>query len=122
MADSIRSLAERHWTGEADLVYAQHPVNPILDRAAEEIAPGVLTLLSLASVNAVDTGDGIVLLDTGGPFDSDVVFDAVRHWRPSARLRAAVYSHHHIDHVFGTRRFEAEAPERGWPAPTVYGH
>ncbi len=24
--------------------------------------------------------------------------------------------------MFGTRRFEAEAPERGWPAPTVYGH
>ena len=30
-------------------------------------------------------------------------------------MRAAVYSHHHIDHVFGTRRFEAEAAERGWP-------
>ena len=30
-------------------------------------------------------------------------------------MRAAVYSHHHIDHVFGTTRFEAEATERGWP-------
>ena len=37
-------------------------------------------------------------------------------------MRAAVYSHHHIDHVFGTRRFEAEAAERGWPAPVVYAH
>ena len=37
-------------------------------------------------------------------------------------MRAAVYSHHHIDHVFGTRRFEAEAAERGWPGPVVYAH
>jgi alkyl sulfatase BDS1-like metallo-beta-lactamase superfamily hydrolase len=50
------------------------------------------------------------------------VFDQVRRWRPAAPLRAAVFSHHHIDHVFGTRRFEAEASERGWPQPTVYGH
>ena len=27
-----------------------------------------------------------------------------------------MYSHHHIDHVFGTARFEAEATERGWAA------
>jgi alkyl sulfatase BDS1-like metallo-beta-lactamase superfamily hydrolase len=122
MADTIRSLAERHWNGEADLVYEHHPVTPVLDRAAEEIAPGVLTMISIASVNALDTGDGLVMLDTGSLFDSDHVFDEVRRWRPAAPLRAAVFSHHHIDHVFGTRRFEAEANERSWPQPTVYGH
>ena len=37
-------------------------------------------------------------------------------------MRAAVYSHHHIDHVFGTARFEAEATEQGWPQPVVYAH
>ncbi len=37
-------------------------------------------------------------------------------------MRAAVYSHHHIDHVFGTTRFEAEAAERRWPGPVVYAH
>jgi alkyl sulfatase BDS1-like metallo-beta-lactamase superfamily hydrolase len=62
------------------------------------------------------------MLDTGGWFDVDHVFDQVRGWRPTAPLRAAVYSHHHIDHIFGTARFEAEATERGWTQPTVYGH
>ena len=46
----------------------------------------------------------------------------MRAWRPDDRCAAAVYSHHHIDHVFGTRRFEAEAAERGWAPPTVYAH
>ena len=34
----------------------------------------------------------------------------------------AVFSHHHIDHVFGTARFEVESAERGWTPPVVYGH
>ncbi len=120
--DSIRAMAERHWNGDGDLVHEHHPVRPVLGRAAEEIAPGILTLISVASVNALDTGDGLVMLDTGGSFDSDIVYDQVRAWRPQAPLRAAVYSHHHIDHVFGTRRFEAEAADRGWSQPTVYAH
>jgi alkyl sulfatase BDS1-like metallo-beta-lactamase superfamily hydrolase len=120
--ESIRELAERHWNGEGDLVHAHHPVLPVLGRAAEEIAPGVLTMISLASINAVDTGDGLVMLDTGGQFDADHDHAQVRAWRAGAPLRAAIYSHHHIDHVFGTRRFDAEAGERGWPRPIVYAH
>ena len=122
MTTTIRKLAERHWNGDADLVHEHHPVMPVLGRTAEEIAPGILTLISVASVNAIDTGDGLAMLDTGGAFDSDHVYDSVRAWRPAAPLRAAVYSHHHVDHVFGTRRFEAEADERGWPQPVVYSH
>jgi alkyl sulfatase BDS1-like metallo-beta-lactamase superfamily hydrolase len=119
---TIRELAEQHWNGEGDLVHAHHPVTPALGRKAEEIAPGILTMISVASVNAIDTGDGLAMLDTGGQFDSDHVYDQVRGWRPESPVRAAVYSHHHIDHVFGTRRFEAEAAERGWPGPVVYAH
>ncbi len=119
---TIRDLAERHWQGEGDLVHEHHPVRPVADRVTEEIADGVLYLKSLASVTAVDTGEGLVMLDTGGLFDRDVVYDGVRAWRPDSRLAAAVYSHHHVDHVFGTARFEEEARTRRWAAPTVYGH
>jgi len=122
VSESIRELAERHWQGDADLVHEHHPVAPLMPRRAEEIAPGILTLISIASVNAIDTGDGLAMLDTGGQYDSDHVFDQVRGWRPDEPLRAAVYSHHHVDHVFGTRRFEAEASERGFPQPVVYSH
>lgn len=122
MGSNILDLAERYWNGEADLVHEHHPVTPALGRAAEEIAPGVLTFISIASVNALDTGDGLVLLDTGGPFDAQLLYDQVRGWRPHSPLRAAVYSHHHIDHIFGTRLFEAEAERNGWAQPTVYAH
>ncbi len=119
-------MAEEHWQGRGDLVHTHHPVQPIFDdegkRASEEIAENLLTLKSIASVNAIDTGDGLVMLDTGGPFDRDNVFNAVRHWRPDAPLAAAVYSHHHIDHVFGTHMFEAEAADKGWARPVVYAH
>ena len=115
-------LAEQHWNGEGDLVHAHHPVTPAFGRAAEEIAPGILTMISVAPVNAIDTGDGLAMLDTGGQFDIDHVFDQVRGWRPAAPVRAAVYSHHHVDHVFDGLRFEDEATERGWPQPVVYAH
>jgi alkyl sulfatase BDS1-like metallo-beta-lactamase superfamily hydrolase len=123
MADTgIRELAERYWTGEADLVGAHHPIMPSIGRGAEELAAGLLYLKSLASVTAVDSGDGLVMLDTGAQFDADHVFDAVRTWRPKAPVRAAVFSHHHVDHVFGTTRFDAEARQSGNPLPVVYGH
>lgn len=120
--ESIREMAERHWHGDGDLVYTEHPVGVVLDRASEEIAPGILTFISIASVNAIDSGDGLVMLDTGGQFDSDHVFEEVRKWRPTSPLRAAVYSHHHIDHIFGTKRFEEEAVSKRWAPPVVYAH
>ena len=122
MTGTVRELAEAYWDGTADLTYAQHPVLPAGGRLAEELQPGVLYLESMASVTAVDTGDGLVLLDTGAFFDRGAVFGGVRQWRPTARLAAAVFSHHHVDHVFGTAPFEAESVERGGEQPTVYAN
>ena len=33
-----------------------------------------------------------------------------------------MFPHHHVDHIFATRRFEEEAKEKGWAQPVVYGH
>lgn len=127
---SIRELAEEHWEGRGDLVHTHHPVQPVhvhhddgtFETASEEIDDGLLTLKSIASVNAFDTGDGLVMLDTGGAFDRRTVHERVRRWRPDSPLAAAVYSHHHIDHVFGTALFESEAADKGWERPVVYAH
>lgn len=119
---SIRELADRHWQGEGDLVHEHHPVTTVNQRGAEEIDDGLLYIKSIASVSALDTGDGLVMLDTGGFFDVDHVYDSVRGWRTGTPLAAAVYSHHHVDHIFGTKRFEAEADTNGWEAPVVYAH
>jgi alkyl sulfatase BDS1-like metallo-beta-lactamase superfamily hydrolase len=122
----IRDLGERHWNGQGDLVHAHHPVMPVEGRMAEELLDGVLYVKSVASITALDSGDGLVMLDTGGPFDAQHIYDVVRAWRPGdqgrGRLRAAVFSHHHIDHVFGTRLFESESEAEGWAAPAIHGH
>ncbi len=119
---TIRELAERHWQGEGDLVHGEHPVRPIAGRQSEEIAEGLLYVKSVASANTLDTGEGLVMLDTGGAFDTEHLHTQVRRWRPSTPLASAVFSHHHVDHVFGTAPFEADAEVNGWRRPVVYGH
>ena len=48
------------------------------------------------------------MLDAGTKRDIDRVHEAVRAWRPDSPLVAAVFSHHHLDHVWATRRFDEE--------------
>lgn len=120
--EGIRELAERHWNGEGDLAHEHHPVFPAAQKRAEEIADGVLYLKSVASITTIDTGDGLVMLDTGRPWDTEILYKQVRRWRSSARLSAAVFSHHHVDHVFGVGPFDQEAADQGVPRPRVYAH
>jgi alkyl sulfatase BDS1-like metallo-beta-lactamase superfamily hydrolase len=49
------------------------------------------------------------------------VHEEVRAWN-ATRLNTAVYSHGHIDHVFGVAMFDEEARAEGWPAPSVLAH
>lgn len=115
---TVQELAERYWQGEVDSG-EMHPLR-VLCMDGEEIADGVLFYKGIASANTIDTGSGLAMLDTGAVRDSGPLHQAVRRWRPEAPLLSAVFSHHHVDHVFGVGPFEQEAAERRWPAPRVY--
>ncbi|MGH9090448.1 MAG: alkyl sulfatase dimerization domain-containing protein [Acidimicrobiales bacterium] len=118
MPEDVLELADRLWTGEID-VTRHHPVGHVGGLA--EICEGVAFVPSFANVSAFDTGDGLVLVDTGSEPLAPLVHQEIRRWS-GGRLHTAVYSHGHIDHVFGVPVWEQESANRGWPAPVVVGH
>jgi alkyl sulfatase BDS1-like metallo-beta-lactamase superfamily hydrolase len=61
------------------------------------------------------------LVDTGSAPLAQIVHDDIRTWSAD-RLNTAVYSHGHIDHVFGVPVWEDEADQKGWAAPQVIAH
>jgi glyoxylase-like metal-dependent hydrolase (beta-lactamase superfamily II) len=118
MSDGVIELADRLWRGEVDIA-STHPVGYMGDVAG--IRDGVAFVPSFANVAAFSTDDGLVLVDTGSEMAARHIHEQIRSWSRE-RLDTAVYSHGHIDHVFGVRVFEQEASERGWRAPVVVAH
>jgi alkyl sulfatase BDS1-like metallo-beta-lactamase superfamily hydrolase len=116
--DDILGTADRLWRGELSTAEI-HPLGHI--GGLVEVAPGVAFLPSFANVTAVATDDGLLMVDSGSPLVAEQVHQTVRTWRTD-RLHTAVFSHGHVDHVFGVGTFEAEAAERGWAPPRVIAH
>jgi alkyl sulfatase BDS1-like metallo-beta-lactamase superfamily hydrolase len=114
----LLDLAEQLWQGEVS-TEDRHPFAPLM--VLEEIAGRTAFVSSFANVTALDTDEGLVLIDTGGWHLGLLVFGSVRAWsqRP---VHTAVYTHGHIDHVFGIERFDDEARERSRPPPRVIAH
>ncbi|MGC8509600.1 MAG: alkyl sulfatase dimerization domain-containing protein [Acidimicrobiales bacterium] len=111
-------LADRLWRGEVSTA-EHHPV--IASGDLVEVTDGVAFLPSFANVSALTTDDGLLLVDTGSSLTAAHVHEQIRHWT-SQPLDTAVFSHGHIDHVFGVGLFEEEARTHGWPAPRVVAH
>jgi glyoxylase-like metal-dependent hydrolase (beta-lactamase superfamily II) len=117
-AHDVLAVADRLWRGEVSTAVI-HPLRPSTGLA--EVADGVSFVPSFANVSAISTDDGLLLVDTGSSFMAGVVHDTLRGWSPG-RLNTAVYSHGHVDHVFGVPVWAAESAEAGWPAPVVVAH
>jgi alkyl sulfatase BDS1-like metallo-beta-lactamase superfamily hydrolase len=120
--DDIVELADKLWRGETD-VTVHHPVQS--SAGLTEVSDGVAYVASFARVSAFKTSDGLVLVDTGHALAAGRIHEAIRQWAPAGketRLNTAVFSHGHIDHVFGVGTFEEEAGSEGWPEPTVVAH
>jgi alkyl sulfatase BDS1-like metallo-beta-lactamase superfamily hydrolase len=119
MAEDVLELADKLWRGNIDIAEI-HPVGGYMGGVAE-VSAGIAFVPSFANVSAITTGDGLVLVDTGSTFVAEAVHEALRGWS-ALRLNTAIYSHGHIDHVFGVGVWEEESSAQGWAAPTVVAH
>jgi alkyl sulfatase BDS1-like metallo-beta-lactamase superfamily hydrolase len=114
----ILEIADQLWTGElafTDITQGQDAAG------IGEVVPGVAFVPGFGNVVAVDQGGELLLVDTGNHFTAERLHENVRSWTQSPLTRV-VYTHGHIDHVFGHEPFEAEAAEAGRPAPHVIAH
>lgn len=114
----VLELAERAWSG--DLAQSQvHPGRALV--GFEELSESLGFMSAFSNVAVVRTDEGLVFLDTSSHFHASRLFESVRAWSPE-RVHTAVYTHGHVDHVFGLGPFEAEAKEKGHALPHVIAH
>ncbi|MFC9616459.1 alkyl sulfatase dimerization domain-containing protein [Streptomyces sp. NPDC056938] len=76
---------------------------------------------AFANVAAFDTGDGVVLVDSGDFRTAAQLHEAVSGFG-AGPVRSVVYTHGHVDHVFGVAPFDQEADKSGGPRPEVIAH
>ena len=111
--------ADRLFSG--DLTTADnHPLTRPSGELAE-VQPGLAFVDAFANSAVADTEAGLVVVDTSGVHQATKVHETVQGWRRK-RLDTAIFTHGHIDHVFGVELYEADARENGWAAPRVIAH
>lgn len=101
----VTEFAEKIWNGDEGFEMGSHPLAVFL--GFEELAGGLGFVSSFSNVTILDTPEGLVLIDTGAAFFAGNVHQQIRAWT-KAPLHTAVYTHGHVDHVFGVTPFEAE--------------
>jgi alkyl sulfatase BDS1-like metallo-beta-lactamase superfamily hydrolase len=118
MADDMLALVDRLWTGE-ESTDAHHPVTSTFDLC--EVSDRTAFLSAFGNVSGFATDEGLVLVDTGNAVMAKTNHEQLRRWT-DGHLHTAVFSHGHIDHVFGVGPFEEEAAANGWARPHVIAH
>jgi glyoxylase-like metal-dependent hydrolase (beta-lactamase superfamily II) len=112
---AILERAEQLWSGGGD----GHPWQAL--NQLEQVADGVWFYSFFSNTILFETDDGLVLIDPGVTNASEQRFQAIRA-ALDAPLHTAIYTHGHVDHVFGVTYYADEAGENGWPPPRVVAH
>ncbi len=115
----LLEIAERMWTGEGSTDGGHHPVTQDLGLA--EVADRTAFNAAFGNISAFATDDGLLLVDTGNQVFATTNHERIRAWNDQ-RLGTVIYTHGHIDHVFGMAPFDEEAAANGWESPHVVAH
>lgn len=117
MQQSILELADDVWNERAPL----NDVRRYPPGHTEEVAPGIRMSPGFGHAFLVETGEGLVMYDTGPRETAQALYDGVRAWT-SAPVTHGVYTHGHLDHVYGMVPFDTEADVASRPRPIVVAH
>jgi alkyl sulfatase BDS1-like metallo-beta-lactamase superfamily hydrolase len=115
---AIRDLSDRAWSGDLGEINV-HPGRVLVD--FEEFADRLGFMSAFSNALVVDGSEGLVFVDTSSLFHANQMFEAVRQWSTS-QVHTGIYTHGHVDHVFGLLRFHEEAGSNGWPAIRIIAH
>ncbi|MCQ4211040.1 alkyl sulfatase dimerization domain-containing protein [Streptomyces longispororuber] len=113
------AYADRVWQGSETLL--PHLSGAYAGDELVRLRPRVGFFPAFANVTAFDTGDGVVLVDSGDFRTAGRLHEAVRKFR-AGPVRSVVYTHGHVDHVFGVLPFDQEAARTGADRPEVVAH
>ena len=106
--NNLKELSELAWQGELDTKFEHHPVHTFYE-GSTELAENLLGLKGIGGFYVVDTNDGLVMIDAGSHLDIDSAYEEIKKWKPKSNVKAAVFTHHHVDHIFATKKFDEDA-------------
>ena len=89
--------------------------------APERLAEGVHLLPLFGNATCVDTGDGLVVVDTCVRGRGPRMLEMIRSLS-DAPIRYVIYTHGHLDHAFGVWALLEETERRGRPRPVIVAH
>ena len=103
-----------------DLGRADEPTNRVSNELSE-IEDDIAIVESFSHMVIFRTEDGLVTFDASGAQSGQAVVEALRGWRTDP-VHSLVYTHGHLDHVGGSGALIADADNRSYKHPTVFGH
>lgn len=89
--------------------------------APQRLAEGVHLLPLFGNATCIDTGDGLVVVDTCARGRGPRLLEMIRALS-DAPIRYVIYTHGHLDHAFGVWALLEEAERRGRPRPVIVAH
>lgn len=88
----------------------------------EECTPDISMLAGFGNTGIVITEEGVVVVDIPmGNRAGQRIVEVIR-GRTQAPIHSIIYTHGHLDHVWGVAPLLSDAQERGHPKPTIIAH
>ena len=115
-ADKVFTLGKemtpsmKNWEGKPQtVVIGVSAIDIDAYEGSTELDDNLLGLKGIGGFYVVDTNDGLVMIDAGSHLDIDSAYEEINKWRPKSNVKAAVFTHHHVDHIFATKKFDEDA-------------